>query len=311
MNSTQACWDNTEVEELLKNEKAQREKMLKNYEEEKILLSQQIRQSEKNRYNDDIQFLQDKNNNLIKLNADITHQRIEFHQKITESLTNKFEEKEEKLRKEYEEKIKKEQDKYETAFARTINSTILGQVGENLTWHKLNRTFPKAEIEDCRKKSGRGDFIMTEGDFVMMIETKNYTNNVLKPEIIKFYRDVDNNNDIKCALFISLKSGICAREDFHFEVRNDKPILFLHNLEENIENLQLAVRFFKLILNTNKIDLGSKEMLEKIKNMIPAIKKNWRKMRKSLQNLQKTMDNSISEQEKFIIDLFQLIAIKY
>ena len=43
-----------------------------------------------------------------------------------------------------------------------------------------------------------------------------------KAEIDKFYRDVENeiNNDIQCAVLISLKSGICNKRDFDFEVRN-------------------------------------------------------------------------------------------
>ena len=88
----------------------------------------------------------------------------------------------------------------------------------------LNLLFPKNTIEDTHTEAGRGDFIMTEGEFVMMLEIKNYTGNVNKTEIDKFYRDVksENNHDITCAVFIRLRTGIANKPDFEFEVVNNK-----------------------------------------------------------------------------------------
>jgi hypothetical protein len=215
------------------------------------------------------------------------------------------------IRNNYDKLLAKERMRYESTFVHTQNSTILGQDGENYTFCELNKTFPSAEIEDCRKQSGRGDFILTEGDFVMMIECKNYKKNVLKPEVQKFYRDVDNNNDIKCAVLVSLKSGICAKSDFQFEVRDGKPILFLHNVSENIDNLHLAVRFFKLIISNEGIDLQNKEMLAKIKNIVPTIKRYFRSQKKMLNKFNKDMAKGISNMEAQIIDLLSLISIKY
>ena len=93
--------------------------------------------------------------------------------------------------------------------------------------------FPTYDIQDTHSQPGRGDFILNDGnEFTMMIENKNYRRNVQKSEIDKFYRDIDNpaNNDIKCALFISLSSGIATKNDFQFEIRNMIPIIFLHNI---------------------------------------------------------------------------------
>ena len=78
-----------------------------------------------------------------------------------------------------------------------------------------------------------------------------------------------------------------------------------------MDYLRLVVLFFQLILNTNDIDLTKKETLDKIKNMVGPIKRNWRKMKKNLETLQKNMTNCITEQEKFIADLFRLIMVKY
>lgn len=215
------------------------------------------------------------------------------------------------LRVEYENKLLLEKQEKESLIARTQNSTIIGQDGENFTLCELNRRFPKAEIEDTHKESGRGDFIFKENDFSMLIETKNYKNNVTKPEIIKFYRDIDTNHDIKCGILISLKSGICSRDDFHLEVRDKKPILFLHNISSNMENLSLAVILFKLILGTNSINLSRKEIEEKLKNSIPVIKRNWNKMRQQIKKFEQDMIECVADQESHVRSIFELLGLIY
>lgn len=215
------------------------------------------------------------------------------------------------LRVEYENKLLLEKQEKESLIARTQNSTIIGQDGESFTLCELNRRFPKAEIEDTHKESGRGDFIFKENDFSMLIETKNYKNNVTKPEIIKFYRDIDTNHDIKCGILISLKSGICSRDDFHLEVRDKKPILFLHNISSNMENLSLAVILFKLILGTNSINLSRKEIEEKLKNSIPVIKRNWNKMRQQIKKFEQDMIECVADQESHVRSIFELLGLIY
>lgn len=233
-----------------------------------------------------------------------------FDKRATERETN-WENRMKGLRTEYEERLQVEKQAKEALIARTQNSTIIGQVGENFTLCELNRRFPKAEIEDTHKQTGRGDFIFKEQDFTMLIETKNYKNNVTKPEIEKFYRDIDTNHDIKCGILISLKSGICSREDFHLEVRDKKPILFLHNISSNMENLSLAVILFKLILGTNSIDLSRKEIEEKLKNSIPIIKRNWNKMRQQIKKFEQDMIECVADQESHVRSIFELLGLIY
>jgi hypothetical protein len=285
----QISWDNEKIEELLRNERDEHEKKIANNERDteiKITESIKIFREEKERL-----------------------ERLLYKEK--DRMRDYWLERENKIRQEYDILLVKARSKYESTFVHTQNSTILGQDGENYTFCELNKAFPSAEIEDCRKQSCRGDFILTDNDFVMMIECKNYKKNVLKPEVEKFYRDVDNNNDIKCAVLVSLKSGICAKPDFHFEVRDGKPVLFLHKVATNIDNLLLAVRFFKLIMSNEGFDLANKEMLEKIKNLAPPIKRFFRNQRKSLDKFKKNMDDAFLIHEQQIIELFSLISIKF
>ena len=234
----------------------------------------------------------------------------EFEEKLTVKERH-WEERMDKMRASYEEKLQRETSKTEATIVKMQNSTLKGQDGENFTYFELNKRFPKASIEDTRKQTGRGDFIFKDDAFTMLIETKNYKKNVTKPEIDKFYRDIDINHDIQCGILISLKSGICAREDFHLEIRDDKPILFLHNVATNMKHVDLAIELFKLILKTECIDLNNKEILDKLKNNIPMIKRNWNKMRQKIQKFEREMMASVLSQETMVRGIFELLSLKY
>ena len=234
----------------------------------------------------------------------------EFEEKLTVKERH-WEERMDKMRASYEEKLQRETNKTEATIVKMQNSTLKGQDGENFTYYELNKRFPKASIEDTRKQTGRGDFIFKENAFTMLIETKNYKKNVTKPEIDKFYRDIDINHDIQCGILISLKSGICAREDFHLEIRDSKPILFLHNVMKNMKHIDLAIELFKLILKTECIDLNNREVLDKLKNNIPMIKRNWNKMRQKIKKFEREMMESVLSQETIVRTVFELLNVKY
>ena len=288
MAKKQVCWDNEKIQKILENEK----KLYQNEMDKKDCECE-------TRINQSVKMINEDKMRLEKMIC-----------KEKDKMRDYYLNRETQIRAQYEAMLSNERVKYESTFVHTQNSTILGQDGENFTYCELNKSFPSAEIENCSKQSGRGDFIMTEGDFVMMIETKNYKKNVLKPEVEKFYRDVDKNNDIKCAVLVSLKSGICAKPDFHFEVRDGKPILFLHKVSESIENLVLAVRFFKLMLET-PMDLSGKEVRGKIKNIVQPIKRYFRSQKKLLDKFKVGMEENILNMEEQIKFLFSLIEFKY
>jgi len=247
---------------------------------------------------------EDHNNQLYQKISNEFYEKLETKDKV-------WEEKIDKMRTGYENKLEKEREITAACILTTKHSTIKGQAGENITYHELNRMFPIAEIEDTHKQTGRGDFIMKENDFTMLIETKNYAKNVTKPEIDKFYRDMSTNGDVQCGLFLSLKSGICNREDLQLEVIDGKPIIFIHHALKNMENIDFGVRIFKLILKTNSIDLSDKEVYEKIKNTIPIIKRYWNKIKLKIQKFEKDMTKCATEQETMVRDIFKILGFNY
>jgi|TARA_B110000037_G_scaffold55361_1_gene67781 hypothetical protein len=306
------------IQQLLLNEKQKTRILIESQKNEVQSLISQTKNQLEQRYKSEIQLLETtilKNNNKISKKTDELNTIYktlygEFEEKIL-AKERHWEERLDKIKANYESKLQREKAIQENIIIKTQNSCVKGQVGEDFTFFELNKMFPKADIEDTRKQSGRGDFIFKENSFCMLIETKNYKNNVTKPEIDKFYRDIDTNQDIQCGIFMSLKSGICARDDFYLEIRDTKPIIFLHNAADNLQNIELAVQLFKLILKTDGIDLSNKEILDQIKNDIPVIKRNWNKMRNKIQKFEREMMESVISQESIFKNMFALLNVKY
>ena len=222
-------------------------------------------------------------------------------------------ERSDKLVKGLREDLDREKERYLQQLTISQNSTLKGQQGEEFTFKQLNLLFPSSEILDTHNESGRGDFIVRKEDIVMMVENKNYSKNVQKSEIDKFYRDLDrdSNNDIQCAVLVSMHTGICGREDFEFEVRNGKPVLFLHKVSENMTNILLAVKFLRMILGQKDIDFTNKEIIGCFKNLASVVKRNFTKQRKQIEKFSSEQLNLIGDQETNIVELFKIINQKY
>jgi len=286
---------------------------LQQYQREKKELSENVRVNESLKYTADIERLQSR----IKENEEMLKQKNGEYNTLYSQLTDKYEEKMDKLRSQCDERIEENvkiandmRDKYESTLIKSQNSTLKGQQGEEHTHQQLNCLFPKAELHDCHKESGRGDFIMTEDDFVMMLEIKNYATNVPRTEIEKFYRDVksENNHDITCAVFISLRTGIANKPDFEFEVVNNKPVLFVHSVENRWEYLKIVVNFFKSI-SKKSIDYGNSEIVAALKKILTTTKRNFTRQRKRIEKYAKEQHEDIDQMEQCIKEIFSLVSI--
>jgi len=306
------------LQEKLQLEQLKTQKLIQRQQEELNVIIEGVRNRTESKFLGEIASLNDNVERLQKRIQSQEKHKDELYKSINNEFYTKLLSKEQhwegkidKQREYYETKLESERERTAACILTTKHSTMKGQAGEEFTHYELNRRFPTAEIEDTHKLPGKGDFIMKDKGFSMLIETKNYKNNVTKPEIDKFYRDMENNNDIQCGLFLSLKSGICNREDLHLEVINGKPIIFVHNCLKNMENIDFAVRIFKLILNTDSIDLSNKEVYEKIKNTIPIVKRYWNKIRAKIQKFEKDMTQCVLEQETMVRDIFKLLGFNY
>ena len=310
--------DIEKIKQLLISEKQKSVMLIESHRNETQSLINQTKNQVEQRFQSELTHLETEIKKKNKTITDKTTQLDTIYKTLYREFENKlsvkekhWEERLDKVKANYETKLQKEKSIQENIIIKTQNSSFKGQEGENFTYHELNKMFPKADVEDTRKQPGRGDFIFKENSFCMLIETKNYKKNVTKPEIDKFYRDIDTNQDIQCGIFMSLNSGICARDDFHLEIRDTKPIIFLHNAADNMRHVELAIQLFKLILKTDGIDLSNKEILDKLKNDIPIIKRNWNKMRNKIQKFEREMMESVISQESIFKNIFALLNVKY
>lgn len=192
-------------------------------------------------------------------------------------------------------------------------STEKGKHGEMFVLGELNKLFPSAEVEDTHAEPHRGDFIVNHEGLTMMVESKNYKRNVQKAEIDKFYRDVDSqeNTDYDCALLLSLNSGICNREDFSFEVRNDIPIMYIHNAAANFYAVGLAFRFFKAVCGATQLDFSAKETADKIRHLATAFKKLAVKQKAALDKNYALQLDYINSQQELLTSLFGTVKVAF
>ena len=302
----------------LKNKQKELDEFIQHTKNNNILLENQIREQFKTTYKEKFihynTIIDDCKSELTlqenKLNTTKQHMYEEINKKVEEKETvwmNRINE--QQLH--YEKLLEEERNKREKLIIRDQNSTIKGIDGEDFTLQELNKRFPTSEIEDTHKESNRGDFIIKIKNMQIMIENKNYSRNVPKVEIEKFYSDIKNNADINGGVFVSLKSGICKKEDFQLEIIEGKPIVFLHKLLQNMDNITKAVMIIQLICDKECIDLNNKEILDKLKNFSPTLKRNLSKMKKSLKKHENDMLSCLINQEQIVKEVFNMFKIKY
>ena len=183
------------------------------------------------------------------------------------------------------------------------NSSKKGQYSENNLELVLNQMFPSSEIintsnipQCCDIKLDRKE----EKD-IILFENKEYSKNIPKEEVEKFVRDIEINKHH--GIFLSQKSGITSKRNLQCDIRNNKMLIYLHNVNYNPEIIQLAIDCidtFSSFMNNNDINLRenviTNEDLKEInmelnnfltlkQNMLDDLNSFQRKMQLDLSNL--------------------------
>jgi len=301
----------------LKQKQNKIQNLLEEQKEQLIIIRKEVEEQVKSIYKTQIDDFKDK---ITEKEEKISEERTKlwevkqsFHEdlmKKIDSIRLEEEEKRNSLRENYDTLLEKERDKCLEFNRRQENSTLLGQDGESFTYNKLNMMFPKSEIIDTHKEKKSGDFTLNYKNIPILLEVKNYKGNVLKKEIEKFYRDMDTQTQMKAGIFISLKSGISARNDFNIEVRNGKPIIFLTHVKDNMKKIKFAVNIISTIVTEN-IDLTNEQIIGGIKNLIPVIKRSFNTIINLIEKNYKELNEVTKKQESQIIELFKIIGMKY
>jgi predicted RNase H-like nuclease (RuvC/YqgF family) len=319
-NDIMQYWNNDEWKQKISNLEDRLERETTQLTNENLEISDKVRKQTEDKFNARIQTLDSYIKDLENRNREMMEQMQNIYDTIDSKYEKRTKERIDDINRRSDERISELQkaldtsrESYESLLCRTNNSTFKGQDGESFIDKQLNLMYPKAEITDTSQEPGRGDFIFKEGEFICMVENKNYSKNVQKSEIDKFYRDLEreSNNDIQCAVFVSMNTGICNRDDFAFEVRNGKPIIFIHKLRDNVHSLKMAINFFKNILSLKDIDLSDKDVICGFKNVSTNLKRNFNKQKSILDKFHSEAVDGLVKIEGQMNELYKLVNLTY
>lgn len=319
-NDIMQYWNNDEWKQQISNLEDRLQRETEQLTQEKREIGDKVRKQTEEKYDARIETLDSYIKDLEKRNKDMMEQMQTIHETVDSKYEKRTKERIDDINRRSDERVSELQksldasrESYEALLCRTNNSTFKGQDGESFIDKQLNLMYPKAEVTDTSQEPGRGDFIFKEDDFVCMVENKNYSKNVQKSEIDKFYRDLEreSNNDIQCAVFVSMNTGICNRDDFAFEVRNGKPIIFIHKLRDNVHSLKMAINFFKNILSLKDIDLSDKDVICGFKNVSTNVKRNFNKQKSILDKFHSEAVDGLAKIEGQMADLYKLVNLTY
>lgn len=181
--------------------------------------------------------------------------------------------------------------------------------GEYLSY--LTTVFKDSEIEDCAQLDHAMDILLRQQGYIdIRFDIKDYTTNVPSKEVQKFKNDMSHNN---ChGILISDKSGIANKNNFSFDIINNRYIAFyITNSRDQMENIIYAINFIRsmesFVTKNNGIYLSDTVIksiqleLDKYTETINSIKKN---LQNSIQLCNTLSFNSISNLFQFNSSLF-------
>ena len=186
-------------------------------------------------------------------------------------------------------------------FDRQKNSTYKGADSEDKVLDGLYKAFPECQVTKTTGIAKAGDFLIERSsNSPIIIENKDYKNNVPKDEIEKFIRDIDHQG---CnGILVSQQSGIARKMNFQIDIHNKNIIIFIHNLNYDFDKIRLAtetIDHLSKVLNsysnnTNELKLSSETLKEINKEYLAFITQKTG-LSDSLKKYNKDMTKLISE----------------
>jgi len=130
-----------------------------------------------------------------------------------------------------------------------------GSASETVVEETLTALYPTASVQRTTAVAGAGDFRLDRGPGhpVVMVENKNYVENVRHGEVQKFLRDATTQ---RCsAVLLSQKSGIVGKRDFEVDVDNGNVLVFVHHAQDHPGKITAAVAVIDaLVARLKKLD---------------------------------------------------------
>jgi hypothetical protein len=174
---------------------------------------------------------------------------IEYHEIINkiECLRNDFN------NPELNEKISSLESSLEKLIGLSTSSAKKGELAENILENIFNQRYGDIEFKNTSHIPHSGDaWLILPNEKIVMLESKNYINQVNKDEIIKMQNDMITHH-IKWGIFVSFNSGIQGMKELDFNIFNHNNenyhILFISNLSVDITRLDLGLALIRKLLS--------------------------------------------------------------
>jgi hypothetical protein len=154
-------------------------------------------------------------------------------------------------------------------------NTAKGSFGENFIQNYLSDKFSNSQIINTSKETACGDITFIFDNLNLLIESKN-VQTLKKDDIDKFYRDIEvrsAKNDINSALLVSLNDTnlVNGHRIFHFEIKNNIPIIMISNVFNNNEFIRMAIMILNNLIKKNMFQNSFDNDEEKVSILIKAI----------------------------------------
>jgi len=257
----------------LENKIKQKDEIIKNLKNDKINDTFSLIEKGKKIVNeeyDKIIDLHNKKNNELKEQNDLYFKQIEFlNKKIIEISKYNDENKYNNINQNIDTLNKKMSNYFEKIFK---DNTAKGIFGEDFIQNYLADKFSNSQIINCTKETASGDILFIYDELKLLIESKN-VQTLKKEDIDKFYRDIEvrsAKNDINSALLVSLHDTnlINGHRIFHFEIKNNIPIIMISNVFNNNEYIKMAIILINNLIKKNIIKNDNYENDEEKNNIV-------------------------------------------
>jgi len=287
--------------------------IISKYEKEKLTIIE-LNQLEKEKLAE----LHENNKKYIELDMENRYKnKIKILEDNLENIKNQIE-REYQIRLEYEEarnkelekaKINLEKDKEQLLILTNKKAQTKGVEGELEIYNYLKSKIElndQSKIENVSKdKKESSDLYLEHNKLKCVIEIKNHSSTIQKNDIKKFEEVYINQEKYNSGLFISLASDFSpssGKSDFEILFINEKPILYLSNINENKDKLTIAIKMLNYILE-NKDDYN----FDKILNLLKIQISNYSNLTKKLIDINQLVNSTILETKQYKKQIEEII----
>ena len=185
----------------------------------------------------------------------------------------------------------------------TNSSSKRGEYTENILYSKLVKLFNSSDVINTSKIPNSGDIMIKKDDQPnILIDSKNFTSNVPKIDLEKFYRDCQLND---CSgILCNVNNGISNKEHFQIDIQDSRIFIYIsnHNFDDSLFNLAVKIIYniHEIIkLNkTNNIEID-KELFQRIKIEFNFYTQNFKlhiaNLKQSINSLEQLQMNQLDQ----------------